>query len=311
MSILELLPVSSMLDSPFTDYLNVTFPLDYEEQVLTSLLPIIESLGPFSEVDKGVYRLFDRDLKPTRGVIKFSRKGKVAIVSASGAALATLRDCRAYEDYLFTMGTFPHRVSMIHCTQDYFVPDPSPVILAVKKAAFAEELRLTRKRILKGQVRALTSPNAQGNETGTVYLANRANADIWAKVYDKQQERISRGCADPGPIVRVEVAVQSDAGATLKDAHNPFNLFFQFASKTLVAAPPSFRPWVPSGEGFTLGDRQAVLPFSRLERFIENSLDLVRLVDLSVAAYGATSGAMLARVFHEKCQRAFSAAQLA
>jgi hypothetical protein len=301
MSILELLPVSSMLDSPFTDYLNVTVPLDHAEGVTQNLLPIIESLGPYTEPEKGLFRLHDAQLKPTKGTIKFKPRGKVLIVSASGAALQTLRDCRLYDGYLSEIGAFPHRVSMLHATQDYVVPSTSAVIQKVKVAGYAEEISLTRKRVLKGNVSALLSPNGDGEETGTVYLGHRSNADVWAKVYDKRQERLAKGFTDPGSIIRVEVAVQSDVGATLKDAHSPYDLFFNFAGKSLVSCPSTFKGWQPAGEGYVLSARSEVLPYARLQRFLEHSMDIAKLVDLSVAAYGDKAGDMLSRIFSERC----------
>ena len=149
MTILNQLPVVSMLGVPFTDYLNVTTPFDIGAEVCDKLLPVIESIGPMSEVDHGVYRLFDERLKPTGAVFKFKKRGKVHVISASGMALAALRSTGNYSNYLRELSFFPHRVSMLHATQDYFVLDPSAVILSVKDAAFSEQLYLTRKVLKK------------------------------------------------------------------------------------------------------------------------------------------------------------------
>jgi hypothetical protein len=309
MTILNQLPVVSMLGVPFTDYLNVTVPFDIGAEVSDKLLPVIESIGPMSEVDHGVYRLFDERLKPTGAVFKFKKRGKVHVISASGMALAALRSTGNYSNYLRELSLFPHRVSMLHATQDYFVLDPSAVILSVKDAAFSEQLFLTRKVLKKAHVNALLSPGITGTETGTVYLGNRANADVWAKVYDKQHERLQRAGIDPGPIVRVEIAVQSDVGATLRDAFDPHDLYFHFASKSLVEAPQGFQGWVPSGEGFVLGESREILPLDRLDRLLDFSLDLTRLIDIAVAAYGAKSGVVLSRLLRKKCDSALLALQ--
>src|SRR5450830_1701966 len=50
---------------------------------------------------------------------------------------------------------------------------------------------------------------------------------IWARVYDKREERVSRGFADPGPLVRVELVV-SGVGATLRDVSDPSALFYHY-----------------------------------------------------------------------------------
>lgn len=301
MTILKLLPYTSRIGDPFADYLNVTVPIDFGEEAAGKLLPIIESLGPHNAEDGGVYRLYDSRLKPTSAVFKFKRRGKVLVISSSGMALAALRSLGAYSAFLAELASFPHRVSMLHATLDYLMPDPAGTLLEVKEAAFAESLSLTRKRILKGHVTALLSSNAAGKETGTVYLGNRANADVWAKVYDKQHERVSRGFADPGPLVRVEVAVQSDVGATLRDAHNPSDLFFHFAGKSLVESPPGFAGWSPGGEGYSLPKSEEVLPLQRLDRLVDYSHDLTRIVEIAVSCYGDKAGDVLARLVRRRC----------
>ena len=307
MTILKLLPYTSRIGDPFADYLNVTVPVDFGEEVQSKLLPIIEGLGPHTAEDGGVFRLFDNRLKPTSAVFKFKNRGKVMVISSSGLALHALRSLGGYDAFLAEIAVFPHRVSMLHATLDYLMPDPAATILEVKAAALAETLSLTRKRILKDHVRSLLSCNAAGQETGTIYLGNRANADVWAKVYDKQHERVSRGFADPGPLVRVEIAVQSDMGATLRDAHNPADIFFHFAGKSLVESPSGFAGWVPSGEGYSLPKRDEVLPLQRLERLVENSHDLIRIVEIAVSCYGEKAGDVLARLMHRKCEGALSA----
>lgn len=304
MSILQPLSVSSMIGVPFTDYLNVSTPSEFSGEVTSSILPIIESVSAYCETEPGTYRLFNSQLKPTGAVFKLKKRGKVVVISASGQAIDALRNTGYYGSYLQALASVPHRVSMLHATQDYLVLDPSDFIRAVKACAFAEELSLTRKRILKSQVKAVTCPGRSGSETGTVYLGNRANADVWAKVYDKQQERLDRGYLDPGPIVRVEVAVQSDVGAALKDAFCPHDLFFEYASKSLVEAPQSFSGWSAAGEGYVLGDRVEILPLQRLENILQFSLDVSRLVDVARECYGAKAGDVLSRLLRKKCDQA-------
>lgn len=303
MSILEPLAVASMLGVPFTDYLNVTVPNEYGEEATSRLLPVIESIGPLSEVDAGVYRLFDESMKPTHGIFRFKKRGKVLVISASGMALAALRSSGAYGSYLQELAMLPHRVSMLHATLDYIVLSPPDVIQGFKAAAYAEEISLTRKGIKKCHVSALLSPNPEGLETGTLYLGQRANADVWAKIYDKRQERMQKSGYDPGPIVRVEVAVQSDVGATLKDAFDPRDIFFHFAGRSLVEVPIGVPEWSAAGEGYVLGARHEVMPLERMDRLLDFSLDLRRLVDIAVDAYGDKAGDVLSRLIRKKCDR--------
>jgi len=67
MTILEVLPVTSMYGVPFTDYLNTTSPSEYEEEIKGRVIPVIESLGRFTETEGGVYRLLDEKLRQLGG----------------------------------------------------------------------------------------------------------------------------------------------------------------------------------------------------------------------------------------------------
>lgn len=301
MSILELLPVSSMLGSPFADYLNLTFPLSVEEDVRLAIEPIIEGLGPFEVDDQGLYRLFNSQLRPTGGTVKLLKRGKVLFCSWSGVALTQLRETLLFDDFLSAVMAFPYRVSMLHATQDYYVESAPSVIMEVKRRAQAGDYQLTRKRIPPQQVKAITTANEAGIETGTVYLGKAGNADVWAKVYDKQNERLSKGYSDPGSIVRVEVAIQSDVGATLRDVHDPLEIYFHFAGKSLVERPKTLQGWSSYGEGYVLPKKRDVLPYERLERFLDHSISVRKLVGLAVDAYGEKAGEALGRMIRKRC----------
>ena len=128
-----------------------------------------------------------------------------------------------------------------------------------------------------------------------MYLGNKANADVWAKVYDKRHERLSRGYAEPGSIVRVEVAVQSDVGATLRDALHPRDLFYHFAGRSLVEVPPDFSGWSAHGEGYVLGERRDRTLFERMDSLIENSIDIAKLGAMAIVLYGDMAAQAIGR----------------
>jgi len=246
MSILRYFPDGSMLGSPFTDYLNVTTPLDNAEAMRAAIIPLIESLGAFEEIEGEGFRFYEPRIVSGKvqlvpdGMLKMKPRGKMLVVSTSGAVLRRLRDRELFPEYLAVLSSFPHRVSMLHTTADYHVASPPEVINQVKQTASAGELSLTRKRLLPTQCTYLLGSNCDGFETGTVYLGNKTNADVWAKMYDKRHERLSRGYAEPGSIVRVEVTIQSGAGTTLRNTLHPQDLFYHFADRSLVEVPPDF-----------------------------------------------------------------------
>ena len=184
------------------------------------------------------------------------------IVSTSGGILRLLREKGRFLDYLAVIGSFPYRVTMLHVTADYLCASVPAVVAAVKMAALSGSLSLTRKSLQPSHCSYLGGIDVDGHETGTVYLGKRENADVWAKVYDKRHERLSRGFADPGSLLRVEVALQSDVGVTLRDVHQPADVFFQYAGKSLVAVPDGFAGWQSHAEGFVLPPRPSALLMS-------------------------------------------------
>lgn len=294
MAILRCFPWESMSGEPFADYLNVTTPRENEEGMREALVPLLDAAGTFEEVQPGRFQFYDVKFERGKlvpipdGAIHFKRRGAVSVVSASGAVLRRFRMRNLFAEYLAVLASFPHRVSMLHVTADYLVPSPPDVVAEVKKAAQSGALALTRKKLLPSQCTYLLGADVDGKETGTVYLGQRSNADVWAKIYDKRHERLSRGYADPGSLVRVEVAVQSDVGATLRDVAQPRDIFFHFAGRSLVIAPPEFSGWVAHGEGYVLGERRERTLFERMESLISNSLDVARLGAMALVLYGDT-----------------------
>lgn len=293
MGILNRLPSSSMVGRPIADYLNISVPFDHSEGLRSAVLPVLDSLGCFTETTPGLFVYHRIVVKKgnigteTLGTVKFGRRGRVATLSTSGGVLRLLRESQALPEYLAAIASFPHRVTMLHATADFLCGDVPAVIHSVKEAAYAGDLALTRKRILPTQCQHVFSVDVDGKETGTVYLGQRVNADVWAKVYDKRHERLSRGFPDPGSICRVEIACMSDVGATLRDASDPYDIFFHFAGRSLVDAPVGLEGWLPHGEGYVLGERRERSLFDRFDQLIEGSLDIKRLASMAVELYGA------------------------
>lgn len=300
MAILKGFDFQSILDGPFADYLNVTVPYGRGEELRNSLLPLLDDLGAHEEGSEGIFQFFSIRARGSQvsqypdGVLKLKRRGQVLVISASGGVLRRMRDRGLYGDYLSILGAFPHRVSMLHATADYLSQSPPESVLSVKAAAMAGELALTRKKLQPGQCRYLLGTDAQGNETGTAYLGQRSNADVWAKIYDKRHERVCAGFPDPGPIVRVEIAIHSDVGASLRDAMDPRDIFFHFAGRTLVAAPPDFSGWESHAEGYSLEPRPEKSLFWRLEGMFDHPF-LGRLGSMAMMVHQEQAAAVIGR----------------
>ena len=293
MSIVKHLPCSAMVGEPFADYLNFSVPLDSAGGLLDGVLGILYEIGSFEETQDGVFRHLHPCIRSGKvvveslGSVRVSRRGKVQVVSTSGGVLRLLREKGRFLDYLAVIGSFPYRVTMLHVTADYLCPSVPAVVAAVKDAALSGSLSLTRKSLQPSHCSYLGGIDVDGHETGTVYLGKKANADVWAKVYDKRHERLSRGCEDPGSLLRVEVALQSDVGVTLRDVQRPADVFFQYAGKSLVAVPDGFAGWQSHAEGFVLPPRPERTAYERFHSFVSGNLDLKRAAEMAVEVYGA------------------------
>jgi hypothetical protein len=288
------LPHEKSIGKPFCDYLNLTSPLANQDLITDAISPYLDILGMSEEVEG----LFREPLR--RGTFKIHPRGKVCIFGASGAFLDALRGQNLFNQFLAEFGAFDHRISMMHVSCDYGLDAP-PVIDAVYALAKSGELNLTRKAVSPRNVSRVLSPGHDGRDTGTVYLGSRKNADVWAKVYDKGHEAYSRRGEVIGQVVRVEVAVQSDVNATLRDASLPSDIFYHFASRSLVQAPSDYSGWLPHGSGFSLGGtRPDWTPYQRAKSILDCSLDISRFLKVLRADYGTDADA-----FQEAALRLF------
>lgn len=285
---------SLCLSEPFVDYLNISSPKDNLQTLRNALQPIIDGLG-MSEPTEGLFMLPEG-----AGALKITTRGKVCIVSASGGFLRELRVRSIYNHYLAEFAHLEHRITMMHVTCDYSVDAPKYVGKLYQKAVNGE-VYLTRKAVNPIHVSKLLGRNQEGFDTGTVYLGSRKNSDVWARVYDKRQERIAKGELDAPPTLRVEIAVQSDVNATLRDASLPLEIFYHFASRSLVDKPKGLKGWEPHGEGFDLPQTEDTLtPHERLTRIAEHSNDITRLFNLAYASYGDDALAELQKIIRNR-----------
>jgi hypothetical protein len=301
------LPYSFLSGAPFCDFLNVSVPIDFGNLLMRALHPVLDQVGACEQT--GCAGLWN--IVACGGTFKYRRRGSAAIISASGAALQALRERRLFADYLSIIGEYPHRVTMLHATADYFLDAP-PLINSVYASAKGGAIQLTRKAIALRDVRAFLAQDLSGSglDTGTVYLGNRHNSDVWAKVYDKRQEMVSKGRDDPGPLIRVEVAVKSEVGATLRDAQDPRALFFRYAGPALVQRPKDCGVWVPRGEGFTSAPRREVLMHARLVSRMDASADFAYVCVRALEEWGQAGRAILAHMIEARFDQAFQSAVL-
>jgi hypothetical protein len=257
---------------PFCDYLNCTTPKDHGDGLMESVRPVLDAAGCYAVSDT-VYGF------EGGGAVKHQLRGAVYMLSASGQVLELLRAMNLYQEYLRAVSEHPWRVSLLHATEDIPVHAP-PVVQRLYHRATRGAVSLSRKAVQGRNVSWYKSCNAEGEDTGTVYLGRRTS-EVWAKVYDKRQERLDNAGLDIGPCLRVEVSVSGKQGVSLRDAWEPGPVFYHYASPSLVERPPGVPAWVPAGEGFELPPRVPLLPAVRLRRRFNASLDLDELLSLA------------------------------
>lgn len=297
-----LLPFTSLVKSPFADFLNLSLLPGESGSLLHDLAPLIDAVGAV-QVRPGFFPL------PGGGSFKLFRRGRVFVFGASGQALDCLRLRGLFDAYLSVFGGIPHRASMLHVAADYAVDAP-PYLARLWRRAISGAIALTRKRIARSSVRRYSRFDPEGRSTGTVYLGDRANADVWAKVYDKRNETLDRGVADPGPLVRVELTFQSDVGASLQDVANPAPLFFHYAVPGLVGAAPGVPSWSPHAEGLVLPPPRSLTLSERLKGIITSSSDLDRLFHLSAELGGLHAERDLLHLLRDEYRRHDKAGRL-
>jgi hypothetical protein len=138
---------------------------------------------------------------------------------------------------------------------------------------------LSRKKVPARNVLTFLSLDIDGVLSGSVYIGGKS-AERRLVVYDKRKERLDKDRPDPGPMLRYEVRVKSQVGATLHDAYDPTNLFYHVAAPGVLPVPPGVAPWEPHAEGFTLDSPTDITAFQKMQRLVDNSADVARLVKL-------------------------------
>lgn len=268
------------LGLPFADFVNITVVNDDADALLAGLMPLLDIYGCLQVAD-GVFSLPNKS-----GTLILRKRQAITTFSTSGQFLSNLRANAMLDRYLTVYADFQHNVSMLHATCDYGVDAPT-ALKEIYSLATSGQFYLSRKAMNPNHVTKFMGLNADGSETGTVNLGYKQNYDIWAKAYDKRHERLSKGFADCGEMLRIEIAIQTDVGATLRDVSNPHDIFYQYASKSLVIAPKGFAGWQSYAGGLSI-ERKAdnLTTWQRIKGIIENSNDFKRVLDMAIADYG-------------------------
>lgn len=272
----------SSLTPVFCDYATLTTPPDCYEDVLATVRPLLE------------YSLFAYDISSSPDFLKIRspsgglftarpRKYGVSIYQFSGKALHDLRTSGYFSLLFAEFARFPHKVTTLDLTVDEARADVSGRLLSIYEMAARGEVSFTRKALQPSHVRRIFAPclYSPADETGTVNLGLRANHEVFAKCYDKRQERLQNEGFDMGyGVLRHELTVRGEMAPTLRDIVEPTNCFWHFYPANILTTPRK-EAWQGYGEGFEVKRPEKRLPSQILAFKVGSSLELDSLIRLS------------------------------
>lgn len=245
----------------FCDHLSVSF--HPERNPLGALQSLLLSVGG-TVWDDRTYRVGE-------GTVKLYRAYGVLYCSATGSALAHLRQAGVFMEWLSTIAEWPHRITRLDVAHDFDVDGPD-VLDALRARYPTGRVNLGRKALPVSLQLAIRD---DGRETGTFYVGHRSKARCTARVYDKRQERLDKRGDDGPPRTRFEVTVKQDYGATLRDAAEPDRLFWHTAAPSLLDAPEGTPPWSADwSQGWKADPRTERLPAEVLARRLADSAEV-------------------------------------
>lgn len=222
--------------------------------------------------------LDDKTFRLGSGTVRVQVARGVLYCSASGSALAHMREHAAFMDWLGILSEWPHRLTRLDAAYD--VPVDGPVVLDALRERYASGVvKLSRKGM---PVHLELGIRPDGRETGTFYVGHRSKARVTARVYDKAWERLCRAGLTEPPRTRYEVTVRQDYGATLRDAAEPDRLFWHVAAPALLDKPEGVPPWSADwSQGWQADPRPELLPVEILSRRVSSSAELDLLASIA------------------------------
>ena len=258
--------------APFCDFVTVTVPGDQGPGLRRDLSDVCLQLSG-AETDPLGVRL------GKFGLLRFSERPGISIVSASGVVTAGLRVARLLDEFCAAVacsGPY-HRVTRLDAASDLSC-DPPAVVVALRNRLRRTGCHLSRKLVPPSRISFIDNLREDGRVTGTVYVGRRKSAETTAAAYDRQHNCLAKGMDDPGPLVRFEVRT-GVPGLTLRDVVEPAPVFYRYASPDLVPRPEGVPEWAPYGEGFSVVRRKRS-DLERLQLLVDTSADLGRLFRL-------------------------------
>jgi hypothetical protein len=273
---------------PFCDWLDVTCSpdLSFHDDVVRFL-------------DLGCYPVAFSDDSSTsfrvgEGILRLDTERKWHRASASGSVLSHFRAVGQYQAYLSALSGVPHTVTRLDAAVDTSQDFP-PVLRALRRRYKDGQMAFGRKLLRITELLAVRL--SDGASTGTWYAGHRSQAQVTARVYDKQNELLDKHGVDSAPRTRYELTFRRSVGATLRDASMPASLFYQHSQQLGLKPPGDVGPW----QSHDLGGWSAVpldsdFTVAHFTRRVETSPEIQHLAALA-EQFGPNGRAMILRAF--------------
>jgi len=254
------------------DWATVTVPERHSHEVYGELKLLLHAVGALQATEE-IWRI------GASSTVKVVERNGFTVFGTSGGVLGELRSRDLFDDYLSVFSSVPHRVSRMDIAHDVFSPSHK-ILKSIYNRANSGSIQLTRKTLNPGpQIRRIMSKGSDGLDTGTVYLGTR-KSEVSARIYDKQNEVLSKGGPDIGPTTRYELTITDKAGASLRDVHQPNAAFWHFMSDVLP--PPANAPvWEKGFSGYVIDRKSDLLPAELLAKKVALSSDIRSLLELA------------------------------
>lgn len=270
-----------MSNQVFVDCLDVTFsPDEIPEPEINALLLSAGFDPAYTKGEGKLYRTPDK-----RGTIKIDVTGRFGRISCSGASCRHLRDLSLWMDYLSILSSCPHTITRLDVALDLAM-DGADLVEKMRVRHPTGDVFLGRKSIKSSVILGV---RADGRESGTWYAGYGSSAKATAKVYDKAKQVLDLYGEVIPPRGRVEVTAWKDYGATLRDAALPEAIFWHIASPALISKPEGVPMWQANTDGGWQAPRKEITPAEVLERRVEDSAEIARLIDLALTFNGGAS----------------------
>ena len=274
---------------PFCDNLRLTFPLGEDggsPPVFAAVMAYLKGFCGYAERLDGK----SWDCGAYGGVLYAGKQFGIFAMQFSGGLLRTLREGDALRELVMLLNEYPCTVTRLDASCDYAVSAPD-YLASLYYRIRRESIVLGQKVVSYRDVERHTSVNAEGRQVHNLYLGKKT-AEIRVLVYDKRHEQVSKGKADIGNMLRVEVRLKSQVRCTLFDALSPERVYYHYAAPALVSLPESVRPWEANGQGFEVQRKQSnFTTYERLKLLVEESASIKQALRLIARA---DSGGMVA-----------------